>query len=64
MQLTPLQIVTQFAHVLQQELFPELETAVGPLDKKLELLTVVVAMTPLGRRLIGPPLLHRPSGKG
>src|SRR6187402_1053619 len=51
MQLTPLQIVTQFAHVLQQELFPELEAAVGPLDKKLELLTAVVSMTPLGRML-------------
>jgi hypothetical protein len=30
-------------------LFPELEFAVGPLDKKLELLAAVVSMTPLGR---------------
>lgn len=49
MQLTPLAIVTQFAHVLQQELFPELEAATGPLDKKLELLAAVVSMAPLGQ---------------
>ncbi len=49
MQLTPLAIVTQFAHVLQQELFPELEAAAGPLDKKLELLAAVVSMAPLGQ---------------
>ncbi|MFN0100672.1 MAG: transposase [Bryobacteraceae bacterium] len=47
MQLTPLAVITQFAHVLQQELFPELEVAVGPLDKKMELLTAVMTMTPL-----------------
>jgi hypothetical protein len=51
MQLTPLAIVTQFAHVLQQELFPELAVSVGPLEKKLELLAAVVSMTPLGRML-------------
>ena len=47
MQLNPLRIVTQFAHVLQQELFPELESSVGPLDKKLELLAALVSMAPL-----------------
>lgn len=47
MQLTPLALVMQFAHVLQQELFPELEVAVGPMDKKLELLAAVISMTPL-----------------
>lgn len=51
MQLTPLAVVRQFAHVLQQELFPELEVAVGPLDKKLELLAAVISMTPLERAL-------------
>ena len=51
MQLTPLAVVTQFAHVLQQELFPELAVSVGPLEKKLELLAAVVSMTPLGRML-------------
>lgn len=51
MQLTPFAIVTQFAHVLQQELFPELESSVGPLSKELELLAAVVSMAPLGRML-------------
>jgi flagellar biosynthesis GTPase FlhF len=47
MQLNPLRIVTQFAHVLQQELFPELQTSVGPLGKELKLLAAVVSMAPL-----------------
>lgn len=51
MQFTPLALVTQFAHVLQQELFPELEVAVGPMDKKLELLAAVISMTPLEPKL-------------
>jgi len=65
MQITPLAIVTQFAHVLQQELFPELEAAVGPMDKKLELLAAVVSLTPLervataGRRFPGRPAKDR-----
>jgi len=49
MQLNPLQIVTQFAHVLQQELFPELESSVGPLSEELKLLAAVVSMAPLDR---------------
>ena len=51
MQLTPLTLLTQFAHVLQQELFPELESSLGPLSKELELLAAVVSMAPLGRLL-------------
>lgn len=51
MQLNPLRIVTQFAHVLQQELFPELQTSVGPLGKELKLLAAVVSMAPLERML-------------
>ena len=47
MQLNPLRIVTQFAHALQQELFPELESAVGPMSKELKLVTSVAAMAPL-----------------
>lgn len=47
MQLNPRQIVMQFAHVLQQELFPELETSVGPLSGELQLLAAVVSMAPL-----------------
>ena len=47
MNLTPRQIVTQFAHVLQQNLFPVLESAVGPLSKQLQLLAKVMSLTPL-----------------
>ena len=39
MQLNPRQLVTQFAHMMQQELFPLLERVVGPLSKELELLS-------------------------
>jgi len=48
---TPRQLVTQFAHVLQQELFPNLEITVGELDPQLQLLSSVMALLPLGRML-------------
>jgi len=51
MQLNPRQIVTQFAHLLQEELFPLLETASGPLSKQLQLVASVMAMLPLERLL-------------
>jgi Transposase DDE domain/Transposase domain (DUF772) len=51
MQLTPLQVVTHFAHMLQQDLFPVLEEAAGPLTAHLKLLTSVVSMAPLERFL-------------
>jgi len=51
MQLNPRQIVTQFAHVLQTELFPLLETVTGPLSGEMQLLGSVVAMAPLERML-------------
>jgi Transposase DDE domain/Transposase domain (DUF772) len=51
MQLTPRQIVTQFAHLLQEELFPLLQTVTGPLSRQMELLTSVVALAPLERML-------------
>lgn len=51
MQHTPRDVVMQFAHVLQQELFPRLEAFVGPLSPQLELLTAVVSLIPLGRLL-------------
>jgi hypothetical protein len=50
-QVTPLHILTQFAHVLQQELFPELQTAAGPLSQDLKLLSAVVSLAPLERLL-------------
>lgn len=51
MQLNPRQIVTQFAHILQQELFPQLRAAVGPLGEQLQLLAAAVALIPLERLL-------------
>ena len=47
MQLTPRQLVTQFAHLMQQELFPLLERVVGPLSKELERLSSLPALVPL-----------------
>ena len=48
MQITPRAILAQFAHVLQQQLFPRLEAAVGPLSPQLQLLASVIALVPLG----------------
>ena len=44
-------MVTQFAHMLQENLFPVLESAVGPLSAHLKLLSSVVSMAPLERML-------------
>lgn len=51
MQLTPRHIVMQFAHILQQELFPLLQSCVGPLSGQMQLLASVVSLAPLGRLL-------------
>jgi hypothetical protein len=51
MQLTPRQVLLQFGHLLQQELFPRVEESVGPLSSQLRLLTAVAAMLPLERSL-------------
>jgi hypothetical protein len=51
MQLNPRQLVTQFAHILQTELFPRLKTVTGPLSPQMELLAAVVALIPLERML-------------
>ena len=48
MQLNPLRIATQFAHVLQQQLFPGLQATIGPPGKDL---AAVVSMAPLERML-------------
>jgi DDE family transposase/transposase-like protein DUF772 len=53
MQLTPRHALMQFGHLLQTDLFPQLETAVGPLAPQLELLTSVMALVPLARLLDG-----------
>jgi hypothetical protein len=51
MQLTPRHFLLQFAHVAQQDLFPHVAAAVGPLSPDLELLTSVLALLPLNRLL-------------
>jgi len=51
MELNPRQLVTQFAHILQENLFPLLESVTGPLSGQMELLGSVVAMAPLERML-------------
>jgi hypothetical protein len=48
MNLTPRQVVTGFAHVLQQDLFPKLEQTLGPLSGQLKLLGAVMAAAPIG----------------
>jgi hypothetical protein len=51
MQLTPRHIVMQFAHMLQQELFPLLQSSLGPLSGQMQLLASVVSLAPLERML-------------
>jgi hypothetical protein len=51
MQLNPRQLVTQFAHMLQQDLFPLLQSVSGPLNGQMQLLASVISLTPLGRLL-------------
>jgi Transposase DDE domain/Transposase domain (DUF772) len=51
MQLTPRQAILQFGHVLQQQLFPHLEAAVGCLSPQLKLLAAVISLVPLARWL-------------
>ena len=49
MQHTPSQPLNQFAHILQQELFPSLEAELGPLSPALRLLSSIIALAPLHR---------------
>jgi hypothetical protein len=51
MQLNPRQLVTQFAHMLQEDLFPVLETVTGPVGGQMQLLASVICLAPLGRLL-------------
>jgi hypothetical protein len=59
MQLTPRQILAQFSHVLQQELFPLLQEPLGRLSAPMRLLAAVVALAPVEGMLSG-----RRSGTG
>ncbi len=51
MQLNPRQIVTQFAHILQEEMFPLLHSVAGPLSAQLQLLAATMSLAPLERVL-------------
>ena len=64
MQITPRAILAQFAHVLQQQLFPRLEVAVGALSPQLQLLASVIALVPLGGLLTNPPRPDRTASQG
>jgi hypothetical protein len=47
MKVTSQELLTQFSNLLQTELFPMLESSVGPLSKQGKLLVSVVSMAPL-----------------
>ena len=51
MQLTARHFLLQFAHLAQQDLFPHVSAATGPLTPQLELLTAAMALLPLHRLL-------------
>jgi hypothetical protein len=51
MNLNPRELVTGFACLLQEELFPLLQAAAGPLSPQMKLLAAIMSMTPLERML-------------
>lgn len=51
MDLTPRNVLLQFGHILQQVLFPAVESETGPLSKQLKLIASVVSLVPLERLL-------------
>ena len=53
MQLTSRHLIVQYAHILQQDLFPKLEEAAGPLSPQLRLLASVMPLLPLAKLLNG-----------
>src|ERR1700736_2258901 len=62
MQLTSRQVVTQFAHMLQEELFPLLQSSIGPLIGQMQLLASVISLAPLERMLCARrPATGRPA---
>ena len=50
-QLTSRELIVQYAHILQQDLFPKLEETVGPLSPQLRLLASVIPLLPLAKLL-------------
>jgi hypothetical protein len=51
MQVTPRELIKQFAHVLQAELFPTLASVVGPINPRLQLLIAITSFMPIDRLL-------------
>ena len=51
MQLTPREFLTQFGYALQEELYPRLTSAIGPLSADLQLLVATISLLPLERSL-------------
>jgi hypothetical protein len=51
MQITSAERLVQFKNLLQTELFPVLESAIGPLSKQSQLLAAIVSLQPLTRWL-------------
>jgi hypothetical protein len=51
MQLNPRQLIAQFAHMLQLDIFPTLETVTGPMSDAMQLVAAVLSFIPLQRLL-------------
>lgn len=60
MQNTGFTRLSQFAHVLQSELFPRLEPELGPLNNQLSLFLAAAALIPFNRLLTGRASTGRP----
>lgn len=60
MQNTGFTRLSQFAHVLQSELFPRLEPELGPLNNQLALFLAAAALIPFNRLLTGKSSTGRP----
>ena len=52
MQITPRQILTQFAHLLQTALFPALEQEIGTLTPATQRVASIVGMLPLAKYVL------------
>ena len=53
--------LTQFTHILQQELFPRLEPVLGPISDRAALFIAVCAMVPIAKLLPSGRWNGRPS---
>ena len=60
MKITSPEWIRQFKNLLQGELFPAVESVVGPLSKQAKLLVAALSMEPLAKWLPRPPATGRP----